>query len=180
RAARPARQARPRGLPRGRPRDHGHGQPAAVRGGLPHRRGGAHRPGRHEPARLAPLGRSRGRGGARRPLPPRARTGHPRMIGKPLTRLGAEGLLTGGGRFVGAVRLPSMAEAAVLRPPHAHARIVQIDPRPALAVPGVLAVLTAGDIPEAAVIPIRVPAPDGTAVYLQPAMARGVTRYAGE
>ena len=102
------------------------------------------------------------------------------MIGEPLTRLGAEGLLTGSGRFVGDVRLPGMAEAAVLRSPHAHARIVGIDTRVALAMPGVLAVLTAADIPEAAVIPNRVPAPDGTATFLQPAMARGVARYAGE
>jgi len=102
------------------------------------------------------------------------------VIGEPLTRLGAEGFLTGSGRFVGDVRLPGMAEAAVLRSPHAHARIVGIDTRVALAMPGVLAVLTAADIPEAAVIPNRVPAPDGTATFLQPAMARGVARYAGE
>jgi len=102
------------------------------------------------------------------------------VIGEPLTRLGAEGLLTGRGRFVGDVRLPGMAEAAVLRSPHAHARIVGIDTRAALAMPGVLAVLTAADVPEAAVIPNRVPAPDGTATFLQPAIARGVARYAGE
>jgi carbon-monoxide dehydrogenase large subunit len=102
------------------------------------------------------------------------------VIGQPRTRLGAEGLLTGSGRFVGDVRLPGMAEAAVLRSPHAHARIVGIDTRAALAIPGVLAVLTAADIPEAAVIPNRVPAPEGTATFLQPAMARGVARYAGE
>jgi carbon-monoxide dehydrogenase large subunit len=102
------------------------------------------------------------------------------VIGQPLTRLGAEGLLRGSGRFVGDVRLPGMAEAAVLRSPHAHARIVGIDTRAALTMPGVLAVLTAADIPGAAVIPNRVPAPDGTATFLQPAMARGVARYAGE
>jgi len=102
------------------------------------------------------------------------------MIGEPLTRLGAEGLLTGSGRFVGDVRLPAMTEAAVLRSPHAHARIVGIDARAALAMPGVLAVLTGADVPETAVIPNRVPAPDGTATFLQPAIARGVARYAGE
>ncbi len=102
------------------------------------------------------------------------------MIGSPLTRLGAEGFLTGRGRFVGDVRLPGMAEAAVLRSPHAHARLVSIDAGAALALPGVLAVLTAADIPADAVIPNRVPAPEGTAAYLQPAIARGIVRYAGE
>src|SRR6185295_16635495 len=41
-------------------------------------------------------------------------------------------------------------------------------------------VLTAADVPEAAVIPNRVGAPPGTERYLQPAIARGVVRYVGE
>ena len=41
-------------------------------------------------------------------------------------------------------------------------------------------VLTAADVPEAAVIPNRVGAPPGTERYLQPAIARRVVRYVGE
>src|SRR5207245_1169979 len=36
------------------------------------------------------------------------------------------------------------------------------------------------DDPEGALVPTRCPAPDGTATFLQPAIARGVARYAGE
>src|SRR5713226_246077 len=102
------------------------------------------------------------------------------MIGASHPRLGGERLAAGRGRFVGDVRPPGTLEAAVLRSPHAHARIVGIDAARALRLPGVRAVLTAADVPADAVIPNRVPAPDGTARYLQPAIARGVARYVGE
>src|SRR5947199_1692753 len=102
------------------------------------------------------------------------------MIGSAEPRVGGERPASGAGRFVADVRVPGMLEAAVLRSRHAHARIGRIDARRALALPGVRAVLTAADVPDKAVIPHRVAAPDGTARYLQPAIARGVVRYAGE
>ena len=102
------------------------------------------------------------------------------MIGSAEPRVGGERLASGAGRFVADVRVPGMLEAAVLRSRHAHARVGRIDARRALALPGVRAVLTAADVPDKAVIPHRVAAPDGTARYLQPAIARGVVRYAGE
>src|SRR4029450_8020209 len=102
------------------------------------------------------------------------------MIGAPLTRLGAEPLLTGHGRFVADMRPEGALEAAVLRSRHAHAGLASIDARRALALPGVRAVLTAVDVPAAAIIPNRVPVPDGATRYLQPAIARDVVRYVGE
>src|SRR5262249_38901138 len=100
--------------------------------------------------------------------------------GSPEPRLGGERLASGAGRFVADVRVPGMLEAVVLRSRHAHARLGRIDVSRALALPGVRAVITAADVPGRAVIPHRVPAPAGTARYLQPALARGVVRYAGE
>jgi len=102
------------------------------------------------------------------------------MIGSAEPRLGGERLASGAGRFVADVRVPGMLEAAVLRSRHAHARLGRIDASRALALAGVRAVLTAQDVPDKAVIPNRVPAPDGTARYLQPAIAREVVRYVGE
>jgi CO/xanthine dehydrogenase Mo-binding subunit len=102
------------------------------------------------------------------------------MIGQSHPRLGGEPLVTGTGRFVDDVRVPGMLHAAVLRSPHAHARLVSLDAKRALDLPGVHAVLTAADVPAAAVIPNRVPAPAGTDRYLQPAIARTVVRYVGE
>src|ERR1700675_3388594 len=66
-------------------------------------------------------------------------------IGKPVLRKEDARLLTGSGRFSDDVNLPGQACAAMLRSPHAHARILAIDAVQALAVPGVLAVLTGAD-----------------------------------
>ena len=81
-------------------------------------------------------------------------------IGRPFRRKEDRRLLTGRGRFSDDVNLPGQAYAAMARSPHAHARIAGIDTAPALAVPGVLAVLTGADLLEdgLASIPHR-PAP---------------------
>ena len=102
------------------------------------------------------------------------------MIGESHQRLGGERFVTGAGRFTEDLRAPGMLHAVVLRSPEAHARVASIDTRRAREMPGVRAVLTGADVPAAAVIPNRVPAPAGTERYLQPAIARGVVRYVGE
>ncbi len=55
-------------------------------------------------------------------------------------------LLTGQALFTDDVHLPGMAQAAFVRSPHAHARIVSIDTSMALAREGVLAVYTAASL----------------------------------
>ena len=102
------------------------------------------------------------------------------MIGQSHPRLGGEPLVTGAGHFVDDVRVPGLLHAVVLRSPHAHARLVSVDAKGAREAPGVHAVLTAADVPAAAIIPNRVPAPAGTDRYLQPVIARTVVRYVGE
>jgi aerobic carbon-monoxide dehydrogenase large subunit len=102
------------------------------------------------------------------------------VIGQAHPRLGGERFVKGAARFVDDVRVPDMLHAAVLRSPHAHARLVSIDTKRARDLPGVHAVLTAADVPAAAIIPNRVPAPKGTERYLQPAIARDVVRFVGE
>jgi carbon-monoxide dehydrogenase large subunit len=102
------------------------------------------------------------------------------MIGESHPRLDGERLVTGAGRFVDDVTVPGMLHAAVVRSPHAHARLAGIDAGRARAARGVRLVLTAADVPEAAIIPNRVPAPAGANRYLQPAIARDVVRYVGE
>ncbi|MBM4439551.1 MAG: xanthine dehydrogenase family protein molybdopterin-binding subunit [Candidatus Rokubacteria bacterium] len=102
------------------------------------------------------------------------------MIGESHFRIGGERFVTGAGQFTDDVRVPGMLHAVVVRSPHAHARLVSIDARAALAVAGVQAVVTARDVPASAIIPNRVAAPAGTDRYLQPAIAREVVRYVGE
>jgi CO/xanthine dehydrogenase Mo-binding subunit len=77
----------------------------------------------------------------------RERPGQPlKWIGKSLQRVEDPRLLTGQGRYIDDVDRPNMLHAAVLRSPHAHARIIAIDVSAAAALPGVVAVLTGEDI----------------------------------
>ena len=69
----------------------------------------------------------------------------PGGFGTPLKRREDPRLITGRGRFSDDVTLPGQAYACFVRSPHPHARIRGIHAAAALAVPGVLAVLTGRD-----------------------------------
>ncbi|MGA1737102.1 MAG: hypothetical protein ACO4AD_10335 [Pseudomonadales bacterium] len=58
--------------------------------------------------------------------------------------------VTGRASFGADFSLPGMLEGAVLRSPHAHARIKSIKTDAALAAPGVKAVVTGADFPQVA------------------------------
>jgi len=75
--------------------------------------------------------------------------GATRHMGRSIPMREAEPLLRGRGTYVGDLRLPGMLHAAVLRSPHAHASIRAVDAGGALAMPGVVRVLTGEDIREA-------------------------------
>jgi carbon-monoxide dehydrogenase large subunit len=66
-------------------------------------------------------------------------------IGQPVRRKEDVRLLSGGGTYTDDMNLPGQAHLAILRSPHAHARIVSLDVAAARAAPGVLAVLTGDD-----------------------------------
>jgi len=66
-------------------------------------------------------------------------------IGQPVPRFEDPRLVKGHGRYVADMVFPGMAFGAVLRSPHAHARIRAIDTTKAKAAPGVLAVVTGAD-----------------------------------
>src|SRR5260370_19542851 len=55
-------------------------------------------------------------------------------------------LITGAGAFVDDLRVPGCLHAAMLRTPHAHARIRAIDVAAARRAPGVVGVFVAGDL----------------------------------
>src|SRR5689334_9443838 len=57
--------------------------------------------------------------------------------------------IAGAGRFVGDHTLPGMLHVALVASPHAFARIVSIDARAALSLPGVKAVLTGAELSRA-------------------------------
>ena len=64
-------------------------------------------------------------------------------IGQPVLRFEDPRLLRGQGRFINDVNLAGQVYAVFVRSPHAHARVQGIDSTAALALPGVIAVLTA-------------------------------------
>ena len=66
-------------------------------------------------------------------------------IGKPVLRVEDERFLTGRGRYVDDISLPGQSFGALVLSPHAHARILDIDASKALAISGVLGVLTGRD-----------------------------------
>jgi carbon-monoxide dehydrogenase large subunit len=75
-------------------------------------------------------------------------------IGAPVRRKEDARLLTGKGSYSDDLDLPGQVYAAMVRSPHAHARIARIDAAEALAMPGVLAVLTGADFLEDGLKPI--------------------------
>ncbi len=103
-------------------------------------------------------------------------------IGQPLRRKEDQRLLTGKGRFSDDFTLPGQAYAAIVRSPHPHARIVRIDMRPALAMPGVLGVFTGEDCVADGLAPIphspvpstrydmKLTGPGGGSIFIGPQM----------
>jgi carbon-monoxide dehydrogenase large subunit len=114
-----------------------------------------------------------------------------KLVGAAIPRREDMRFLTGRSRFTDDIAPANCAWAAVLRSPHAHARIRRIDPAPARRAPGVLLALTAEDVREDIRHPIpsfsRTPPydvgcrPDAPAAdAAQPALARDRVRYVGE
>lgn len=67
-------------------------------------------------------------------------------IGQSVPRVEDERLLTGRGNYTDDRKVPGAAHMAVLRSPHAAARITGIDTAAAAAMPGVVSVLTSADL----------------------------------
>ncbi|MEE8145278.1 MAG: xanthine dehydrogenase family protein molybdopterin-binding subunit [Kiloniellales bacterium] len=112
-------------------------------------------------------------------------------IGQPVRRTEDEALLTGRGRFSDDVSLDGQAHMTVVRSPHAHAALGAIDRSAALAMPGVLAVLTGAEVAADGLRPIpslvREPSTefrnrDGSRMpdVSFPLLAAGKVRFVGE
>ena len=101
-------------------------------------------------------------------------------------RLEDERMLKGAGRYVSDWTLPGQSCGVFLRSDHAHARIASIDAKDALAMPGVLAVVTGEELAKAGLKPIPAAAPfkwsDGSEQRqaLRPCLAQGKVRHVGE
>ena len=105
----------------------------------------------------------------------------PDLIGASPRRKEDAPLLQGAGRYLDDLTPAGCLHLGVVRSPHAHARLRGVDRARALALPGVVAVWDAADLPEVA---RGLPAPYGgrykTRPFEQPVLARQEARYVGE
>jgi xanthine dehydrogenase molybdenum-binding subunit len=72
-----------------------------------------------------------------------------KVVGTRPARFDAQSKVTGQALYGTDIDLPGLLYGRVLRSPHAHARILSIDTSQAEALPGVFAIVTADDLPEA-------------------------------
>src|SRR5262249_41915282 len=104
-----------------------------------------------------------------------------RTIGARIRRNEDPRLLQGRGCFVDDIHPPGVLHAAVLRSPHAHARLVSIDTSRARAVPGAALVLTAADLGELnQPTPLLIPHPNLAHPRTPRPLAFDEVRYVGE
>ena len=71
-----------------------------------------------------------------------------RIFGASVKRREDPRLITGRGSYVDDIRLPGLLHLAILRSPHAHARITRLDVDKARSMPGVVAIYTGPDLAE--------------------------------
>ena len=102
-----------------------------------------------------------------------------RWFGERVQRLEDERFLRGTGLYTD--DLEGALEGCFVRSPYAHARITSIDTSAATAVPGVVAVYTAADLPFGQTdLPLLIPHPSLTQGRTQKCLAYEVVRYVGE
>src|SRR5436309_327995 len=104
-----------------------------------------------------------------------------RWFGASVQRTEDPRLLRGKGNYVDDIDLPDMLHAAVLRSPHAQARIISIDASAARELPGVHLVLTATDLGEVLEpSPLLIPHHALTQPRTQLPLAHDEVHYVGE
>ena len=104
-----------------------------------------------------------------------------KVFGSSIKRVEDPSLIAGKGKYTDDLSLPNMAYAAIVRSPHAHARIRSIDSSKAKALDGV-AVFTGEDIKKSgtpALLPVAWLHPD-LKTPPHPALATEVVRYVGD
>jgi CO/xanthine dehydrogenase Mo-binding subunit len=103
-----------------------------------------------------------------------------KFVGRSVPRLEDRPLLTGQGRFAGDISFPGQWHMRVVRSPIAHGRLISIDAKAALALPGVHAVWMHADIADIPPIGFRLTGLVELEAYRQTALAQRYVRYVGE
>lgn len=103
------------------------------------------------------------------------------LVGKSIKRVEDPRFIQGKGKYVANLQIPGMLYAAIVRSPHAHAKLNGIDASAALAMPGVVAVYTGQDLAADGVggLPCGFN-PPGIKTAPHPALAIGKVRHVGD
>src|SRR3979490_1613073 len=107
-------------------------------------------------------------------------------VGQPGPRQEAPALLRGQGCYTDDINLAGQVYAVMVRSRVAHGVLKGIDTKAASALPGVLAILTHGDLEAAGFGPLKcgmnIPQRDGSPMKTppRPSLAKGKVRYVGE
>ena len=104
-----------------------------------------------------------------------------REVGRARKRKEDQRLITGRTKWTDNLQLPGMLHLAMVRSPHAHARITRVDTSGARSAPGVLAVLTGADVKDQqGSLPCAWPITADQKAPAHPAMAVDRVAFAGE
>src|SRR5437879_9994762 len=103
-----------------------------------------------------------------------------RLFGARVRRREDGRLITGHGRYVADVAHPGLLHVAVHRSPHAHARIVRVDPTEARRRPGVVHVLAPADVAALGRLPLLVPHSSLAAPACPEILPQAIVSYAGQ
>ncbi|MCK4815429.1 xanthine dehydrogenase family protein molybdopterin-binding subunit, partial [bacterium] len=93
------------------------------------------------------------------------------VVGKSVVRIDALEKATGAAQFTSDLKVPRMLHAKVLRSPHPHAKIIDIDKSKAEQLSGVICVVTGEDAPDKRA---------GSAVLDQQVLAKDVVNAVGD
>jgi aerobic carbon-monoxide dehydrogenase large subunit len=103
-----------------------------------------------------------------------------RLFGARVRRREDARLVTGRGRYVADATHPGLLHVAVHRSPHAHARIVRVDPADAQRRPGVVHVLVPADVAALGRLPLLVPHASLVAPACPEILPQQIVSYAGQ
>jgi aerobic carbon-monoxide dehydrogenase large subunit len=103
-----------------------------------------------------------------------------KYVGRSMLRKEDEPLLKGRGRFAADINFPNQLHMRVVRSTFAHGRILGVDLKPALAIPGVHAAWSFADVADIPPIDFRLTRIESLSAYRQTILARDRVRYVGD
>jgi carbon-monoxide dehydrogenase large subunit len=103
-----------------------------------------------------------------------------KYVGRSMLRKEDEPLLRGRGRFAADINFAGQLHMRVVRSTYAHGRILGVDLKPVLAIPGVHAAWSFADVADIPPIDFRLTRIESLAAYRQTILARDRVRYVGD